>query len=165
MRRADASDCRSVACDFQDVLLQPPARAKRGFATERCPARRPGAAAERRAVGIPADDLDAAWLDAYFLRDNLNQRGPRSLTLIGDARRAPDAAVRAERDPARLVRGHTHLLWSVESWADGGLLDECGQSDAAINLAASKFGLLLAQAIIVHQLEQARRDSDLETVD
>ena len=142
------------AGDLEHVLAQRLAGLQRRLAADAGGARRPGAAAVGRVVGVAGDDANALDRHAEGGRDDL--RGDRlgALALLGDARLADDRAGGVEPHRHPVLRGDARAADAVEGGARVGHLDEAGEADAAMNALVAQARLLGAQRRVIHHAEE-----------
>ena len=155
-----ASDIELLRIGLQDrgrrrehVVAQRLAGLPRRLAADAGGARRPGAAAVRRVVGIASDDAHPLNRHAERRGDDLRKNGLGALPLFGDAGLADHGAGSIELQRRAVLRGDARAADAVEGRRRIGHFDEGGKADAAMNAARAQLRLLGAQRLVIHHLE------------
>jgi hypothetical protein len=143
------SSDRGAACR-DDVLAQGLAGLERRLAADAGGARRPGAAAVGRDIGVAEDDAHALERHAEGGRDHLRDDGLGALALLGDARLADDRPGRVEPHRGAVLRGDARAADAVEGGGRVRDLDEARKADAAVDALPAHGRLLGAQGVVAH---------------
>src|SRR6185503_19596204 len=144
------------AGDRQHVLAQRLAGLPGRFAADAGRARRPGAAAVGRVVGVAHDDAHAIHRHAEARRDALRDHRFRALALLADAGVAEDRAGGVEPHRRAILRRDARAADAVERRARVGYLDEARKADAAVDALLAELRLLGAEPGVVHHRVEMR---------
>src|SRR6185369_2201916 len=114
----------------------------RRFAADAGGARRPGAAAVGRVVGVAHDDADAIHRHAEARRDALRDHRLRALALLGHTGVAEDRAGGVEPHRRAVLRRDACAADAVERRARVRDFDKSSKTDAAVDALLAKLLLL-----------------------
>ena len=138
MSSSAGEDCRMAAATSRMLLAQDLGRLQRGLAADAGAARRPGAAAIGRVVGIAENDADAVHRNAEHAADDLRGERFRALPLLGDAGLADHRALGVQPHRDAVLRRDPGAADAVERGTRIGDLDEARDADAAMDVSCRR---------------------------